>query len=277
MRIWRLSIFRPTALPEPGAERPPALLRLVAHDRGVTAAALLAVTAIAWAWLLAMDSGDAADHGGMEMAMSVGAAPAWSASYLAAAFAMWALMMVAMMLPSAAPMILLYGRVARRAPSGGGQVAAFAAAYLAIWTSFAAAGAIAQAWLVSSDRVSEMALAIGDSRIAGALLLVAGLYELSPLKQSCLEACRSPLSFIMRLSRPGLSGALRLGTAHGLYCLGCCWALMLLLFVGGVMNLFWVLLVAAIVAVEKLAPAALRISRVLSALLIAGGALLILG
>lgn len=214
-----------------------------------------------------------AGHGGMAMAAAPG--EVWAAAYLLPAFAMWALMMVAMMLPSAAPMILLYSRVARR---GGGSAlaltSAFLLAYLMVWTGFSAAAALAQALLVSSGLVDSIALSVGDRRIAGGLLILAGLYQLTPLKQSCLDKCRSPVSFIMRLSRPGLNGALRLGVAHGVYCLGCCWVLMLLLFVGGVMNLAWIAALALVVLAEKLAPPAYRISRILAPLLIGAGAIL---
>jgi predicted metal-binding membrane protein len=259
-----------TAAPAAGR---PLLDRLIARDRAVAAFCLAALIALAWLWLMAAPPGGpgmAGGHGGMAMA----AAPEpFSAAYLLPAFAMWALMMVAMMLPSAAPMILLYSRVAARS---GGRMAAsslFVLAYLAIWTLFAAFAALTQAALVASGRVDAMRLAVGDARLAGALLLVAGLYQLSPVKRACLDQCRSPLSFIMRLSRPGLAGTLRLGLAHGLYCLGCCWALMLLLFVGGVMNLAWIAGLTLVVLAEKTAPR--PISSLLAAALIAGGAALL--
>ena len=242
------------------AQRAP-LLRLVAYDKGVTAAALALVAMLAWAWLIRDASG--ADH---EMAaMPLAAADVWNPGYLLAGFAMWALMMVAMMLPSAAPMILLYGRIAGR------YTAAFTAAYLALWLIFSAAAILLQAAAISTGLIGHATLAAGDGRVAGALLILAAAYQLTPVKRACLEACRSPLSFIMRLSRPGLGGALRLGAAHGLYCLGCCWALMLLLFVVGVMNLAGIGLIAAMVALEKLAPASFPVGKLLAALLLAAG------
>lgn len=179
-----------------------------------------------------------------------------SADYLSAAFAMWALMMVAMMLPSASPMILIYARVARHnfgaAASSG--ITLFALSYVLVWSVFSLAAAFAQALLVHSGVVHSMRLQLGDGRLAGALLIAAGLYQLTPLKAACLDKCRSPLAFLSRGIRPGAAGALRLGIAHGLYCLGCCWVLMLLLFVGGVMNLAWVAGLALLVAAEKLLP-----------------------
>jgi predicted metal-binding membrane protein len=191
---------------------------------------------------------------------------------------MWALMMVAMMLPSAAPMILLYERFTRRSASGGlAGTAMFALAYVGIWSLFSAAAAIAQAFLISTGLVSQMALKLGDGRIAGALLMLAGLYQLSALKRACLDSCRSPLSFLMRLWRPGAAGALRLGLAHGFYCLGCCWALMLLLFVGGVMSLAWIAGLAMLVFLEKLAPQSVPITRLSGGVLMVGGALLATG
>lgn len=266
--------------PEGAAAGPPRrhlLDRLIARDQAIVAFCLAAMAVLAWYWLVAAPpGGDAmgADHSAM--AMSDGPVPAvWTAAYLLPAFAMWTLMMVAMMLPSAAPMILLYSRVAARSEPGRGigLTSAFLLPYLGIWTLFAAAAALAQALLVATGLIGEMTLAIGDGRIAGGLLLLAGLYQLSSLKQACLDQCRSPISFIMRLSRPGAAGALRLGVAHGLYCLGCCWALMLLLFAGGVMNLAWVAALSLLVLVEKTAPR--WTSRLLAAALLAAGAALL--
>jgi predicted metal-binding membrane protein len=183
------------------------------------------------------------------------AAP-WSAAYLVAAITMWALMMVAMMLPSALPMLLLHARVARH---GGGAALppatlGFALAYVALWSGFAMLAALAQAALVGSGALSAMALTLGDRWLAAALLALAAVYQLSPVRRACLDNCRSPLSFVMRGFRPGVAAGLRLGFAHGLYCIGCCWALMALLFVGGVMNLAWVGALTAVVVAEKYGP-----------------------
>lgn len=263
--------------PEGSAARPPGrspLDRLIARDQAVAALCLAALTAIAWFWLLAAPpggSGMEGGHGGMSMSTAL--PDPWSAGYLLPAFAMWTLMMVAMMLPSAAPLVLLYGRVSSRADRRPSLALLVLCAYLGLWVGFAAFAALAQALLISAGLVGEMNLAAGDRRVAGGLLLLAGLYQLTPLKRACLDQCRSPLSFILRLSRPGAAGALRLGAAHGLYCLGCCWALMLLLFVGGVMNLAWIAGLALLVLVEKFASARLWISRLIAtALLIAGAA-----
>ena len=273
----RGSICPPTVPPDGAAagSRPrPWLERLIGREQALVAACLAALVLLAWIWLVAAPPGGhdmSGGHSAMAMAMPMPVEP-WSLSYLLPAFAMWALMMAAMMLPSAAPMILLYGRVASR--SGSERRLAptvFLLAYLGIWTLFSAAAALAQALLVAAGTIDAMALAIGDARLAGIVLLLAGLYQLSPVKRTCLDRCRSPLAFIMRLSRPGVAGALRLGLAHGLYCLGCCWALMLLLFVGGVMNLGWIAALTLLVLAEKYAPARLRLRPILAAALIGAG------
>ena len=230
----------------------------------IVGSALAAGCGLAWWWLAAMGSG------GMTMAMGP-PSDVWSAAYLLPTFLMWAVMMVAMMLPSASPMILLFARMPRKGRAL--HVALFAGAYLAVWTLFSAAASLAQALMVASGAITEATLAIGSAALAGGLLIGAGLYQLSPLKQACLDACRSPLAFILRLSRPGFGGTIRLGLAHGSYCLGCCWALMLLLFVGGVMNIAWIATLALLVLAEKAAPVPLR--RIISALLVAGGVVLL--
>jgi predicted metal-binding membrane protein len=237
----------------------------------MVAVALAAAAALAWWWLIGA-GGAMADTSAAMPPMR--AANVWTATYVGAAFLMWTLMMVAMMLPSAFPMILLYVRFVRRSGAGnaGAKTAAFALAYIAVWSLFSAGAAIGQAALISSGILSEMALRIGNGRIAGALLVFAGLYQLSPVKRACLDACRSPLSFLMRLWRPGVAGAVRIGLAHGLYCLGCCWALMLLLFAGGVMNLAVIAALTAFVAFEKLAPLGAHGARVSGALLIGAAA-----
>jgi predicted metal-binding membrane protein len=237
--------------------------RALARERAVVGVCLTLVAALAWLWLwrqsvaMSNNSMDAASMPDMDMggAMMVSSADAWP--YLISAFVMWLLMMIAMMLPSAAPMILLYGGLARGARAQGAVLAPtaiFAVVYLAAWAAFSLAAAIAQWLLVRSGLVSELTLAFGDRRIGGALLIAAGLYQMTPFKRTCLESCRSPMSFLMRLWRPSWVGAARLGLAHGLYCLGCCALLMALLFVFGVMNLAWVAALALFVLVEKVLP-----------------------
>lgn len=222
------------------------LRKLLSRDSAIVAVALGSAALLAWAWLVRASGSEMA---GMEMS-------ALSPGYLVPAFAMWAIMMVAMMVPAAAPMILLHSRIAK-APTRRERslhTAVFALAYLLVWTGFAALAALAQAVLVEFGAVSAMALTIGNRGAAAALLLIAAAYELTAAKRVCLDKCQSPLLFIYRHWKPGLAGAMRLGLAHGLYCLGCCWALMLLLFVGGVMNLAWVALLGIVVLGEKVAP-----------------------
>jgi predicted metal-binding membrane protein len=186
--------------------------------------------------------------------MSAGVAP-WSLAYLGPSFAMWAIMMVAMMLPSAAPMILLYASFARRAPASA-RVAtiAFTLIYLLLWAGFAGLATAGQAFLIAHGLLARASLAISDRTLVAVLLAAVALYQLSGLKRLCLSHCRSPVGFLMRHWRPHVSGAVRMGVAHGLYCLGCCSLLMLLLFAGGVMNLLWVAILTLVVLVEKYAP-----------------------
>ncbi len=234
--------------------------RALARERWIVGVCLTLVAALAWLWLwrqsvmMTGNSMDAASMPDMDMGGAMMVSSADAGPYLISAFVMWLLMMIAMMLPSAAPMILLYGRLARGARAQGAALAPtaiFAVVYLAAWAAFSLAAAIAQWLLVRSGLVSELTLAFGDRRIGGALLIAAGLYQMTPFKRTCLESCRSPMSFLMRLWRPSWVGAARLGLAHGLYCLGCCALLMGLLFVFGVMNLAWVAALALFVLIEK--------------------------
>ena len=265
-----------------------ALERALIRDRWIVGGclALLVTLACLWLWRdhLAMaawdDSMAAMDMKDMEMEGGPMATTAAPAAYLVEAFAMWFIMMVAMMLPSAAPMILIYGRLARGARDEGATFASttlFASFYLAVWAAFSAVAALVQWALVKAGAISAMGLAFGDQRIGGALLIAAGVYQLTPLKTACLQKCRSPLSFLMRLWRPGFAGAARLGLSHGLYCLGCCAALMALLFVFGVMNLAWVALLAIVVLIEKVAPQGERVGRLAGVAALAVGVVMALG
>ena len=242
-----------------------ALERALLRDRWIVGGCLALMVALAGLWLWrdynAMARWDesmaAMGMKGMEMEGGPRATSSAPAAYFIENFVMWLIMMVAMMLPSAAPMILLYGKLARGARQQGGVFASttvFAGFYLAVWGGFSALAAVVQWALVRSDAISDMGLAFGDARLGGALLMAAGLYQLTPFKTACLEKCRSPLSFLMRLWRPGILGAARLGLTHGLYCLGCCAMLMALLFVFGVMNLAWVASLAVVVLIEKIIP-----------------------
>lgn len=257
----------------------PSALPLTTTPRGllsreilIVAIALAAAAVLAWVWLLQSPMA-----GGSMAGMAMKPAP-FSAAYLIPTFVMWSIMMVAMMVPSAAPMILLHARI-DRAPSAHARTAhtlLFALTYLLVWTAFSALAASAQAVLVGSGVVSAASLSLGSRTLAAGLLAAAGVYELTAAKRLCLDKCQSPLLFMMRHFRPGAAGAVRLGIVHGLYCLGCCWALMLLLFVGGVMNLAWVAVLGVVVLGEKFAPPSWRAERIVAALLFLGSVLLML-
>jgi len=193
----------------------------------------------------------------------------WSAANWLAVFVMWAVMMAAMMLPSVAPMVLCFANLNRRR-SEGLRTLLFVVAYLALWTAFSGAATAAQWALQSANWVSPMIVSTSPI-LSGALLLVAGVFQFTPLKTACLRTCRSPLGFLMSDWRVGLWGAWRMGLRHGLNCLGCCWALMALLFVGGVMNILWIAALTVLVAIEKVAPKGEAIAKALGAVMIGAG------
>ncbi len=195
----------------------------------------------------------------------------WSAANWLAVFVMWAVMMAAMMLPSAAPMVMCFSALNRRRGNGA-RTFFFAAAYLALWGVFSGAATAAQWALQSAGWVSPMIVSMSPE-FSAALLLIAGVFQFSPIKHICLRACRSPLGFLMSDWSDGLFGAWRMGLRHGLYCMGCCWGLMALLFVGGAMNLLWIAALAILVAIEKLAPKGDLVARLLGGVMIGGGVL----
>lgn len=227
--------------------------------------AIVLLTALAWRWTLT-----GAGLRGSEMAgMTAGKAPG-----LPLLLAMWWVMMVAMMLPSAAPAILLYGRVraGRGAAARAGGSWLFLSGYLVAWLAVSLVATIGQLLATRAGMIDGMTMRTTSPVLGGAMLIAAGLYQLSPAKTLCLVNCRSPASFLSRHWRPGASGALRLGLLHGGYCIGCCWLLMALLFVGGIMDLAWIAGLAVLVAVEKLVRFGPRIGRIAGALLIVAGA-----
>ncbi len=265
-----------------------ALERFVRRDRAVAAAALAAVTAIAWGYLLHTASGmRGSPHGEMAgvagMAGMAGMAmpqlKSWSVLQPLLLFAMWAIMMVAMMLPSAAPVILLFAGVTRtrhERASPSAPTAVFVAGYLMVWTAFSAAAALAQVGLHHASLLSPN-MSTTSPVVGGLLLVVAGAYQWMPMKYACLSRCRSPLGFFGTEWREGHRGALVMGLRHGLFCLGCCWALMALLFVAGVMNLLWVAVLGALVLLEKLAPKGPLVGRVAGVVFATWGVRLITG
>ena len=194
----------------------------------------------------------------------------WSAANWLAVFIMWAVMMAAMMLPTAMPMVSVFG-ILNKSRGEAGRTVAFVAGYVALWTAFGAAATGAQWTLQAKGLLSPMIVSMSPV-LSAALLMIAGVFQFTPLKQACLRACRSPLGFLLTDWRRGLWGAARMGVRHGLYCLGCCWALMTLLFVGGVMNLLWIAALTLLVAMEKLAPKGDILAKALGALVIGAGA-----
>ncbi|MCA0919298.1 DUF2182 domain-containing protein [Pseudooceanicola nanhaiensis] len=204
---------------------------------------------------------------------------AWTASYALLVFLMWWVMMIAMMLPSVAPTVLLHAALLRHsarsrsdgAPTVRAASAAFLAGYLFVWAGFSLAAATLQWVLEARGIVSSTMMTLIDTRAGGLLLIAAGVFQFTPLKAACLAQCRAPARFLSERRRPGLSGAFVMGLDHGAFCLGCCWVLMALLFAGGIMNLYWIVGLTAFVAVEKLAPFGALFARVAGAALVGWG------
>lgn len=245
------------------------------RERAVVIGCLLLVIVLSWAYLLS-GAGMMEEMGDMLMPMSSGP---WTVGHALLVLLMWAVMMAAMMLPSAAPMILLHGTLARRRTDGAGTATqgAVAAGYLSTWAVFSVAATALQYALEQAALLSPM-MQTSSRWLAAAVLVGAGIYQWTPLKQACLRHCRSPLDQLMGHWRPGPRGAFAMGWRHGAVCVGCCWMLMLLLFVGGVMSMAWIAGIALFVLVEKLAPAGPLIGRVAGLALIAWGvATLIVG
>jgi predicted metal-binding membrane protein len=262
-----------------------ALGAILKRERVVVAAALAAITLLAWAYVLwlaarmnapAMDMSGMGDMAGMDMgAMMQPAFVAWTPAHFLFMFAMWAVMMVGMMTPSAAPMILIYAQVAYQAATLGRSfvsAAWFAGGYLLVWTAFAFLATLAQWGLERAALLSPM-MESSSHIFGGAVLIAVGVFQWLPIKHACLAQCRAPLSFVQQHGgfKPEISGALRLGALHGAYCVGCCWALMALLFVGGVMNLLWIAGLMIFVLLEKIIPGARYFSRVAGLAAIAAG------
>lgn len=244
---------------------------VVRRERLIVGLALASLTALAWAYLVHM----ASMMPGASMAMPQ--MHPWNASEVLLLFVMWTIMMVAMMAPAAAPMILIFARVKRQRGAQGGPIvstAVFLLAYLAVWTAFSAAAAAGQAGLHAAALLSPVMVRTSPL-LGGALLLAAGVYQLTPWKRACLIRCRSPLAFLLAEWRDGRRGAFVMGVKHGGYCLGCCWALMGLLFVAGVMNLLWVAAIALFVLVEKAAPRGDVVGRLTASGLVGAGLVLL--
>jgi len=277
------------------------LERLLLRDRAIVTAALCLVITGSWFYILtgAGMAKPALDMSSLSMALGVSgetgvmpkdmspeipgtmvsmAIPAdWTFHYAIIMFVMWWVMMLAMMLPSAAPMILLHARVTRREQLrlgvAGGLMpsAAFAAGYILVWGLFSVIAASLQWSFEAAGVLSPMMMNATSAAFAGGILTFAGIYQLSPVKKACLRHCRGPLQFLTRNWRPGASGACVMGLHHGAYCFGCCWGLMGILFFGGIMNLYWVIGLALIVLMEKLLPVGPRLGNFSGGLLLLAG------
>jgi predicted metal-binding membrane protein len=256
------------------------LERAVRQDRALVLLGIGAITLLSWAYIVKMAAtmnASAADKA-MHAAMGMGARAAWGPAEFVVLFLMWAVMMVAMMLPSAAPiMLLVAGTYRRRRDRSRLLTSVFASGYLVAWTAFGAGAALTQ---LMFHRTALLSSSMGSTSaiLGGGLLLLAGVYQWLPFKAACLTHCRSPLAFLTSHWREGTAGAFAMGFRHGWYCVGCCWVLMGLLFAAGVMNLLWVGAIAVFVLIEKLAPHGARFGRIAGVLfMIWGGWVLISG
>lgn len=244
--------------------------RLIRRDQTITLAGLTVLTLLSWLYVMGGAGTGMSSTGMTTWAFPPPVMPAmtseWGASYWAIMLTMWWVMMVAMMTPSAAPMILLYARVARHAQKRGQMapgtppIYIFALGYLFIWLGFSLLATLAQWGLEKAGLVHAMLMWSTSTTLTALLLTTAGLFQLTPVKAACLQHCRAPADYLSRHWHRGRAGAFRMGMVHGAWCLGCCWALMALLFAGGIMNLVWIAGLAIMVLIEKLAPHGERVS-----------------
>ncbi|UIJ73437.1 DUF2182 domain-containing protein [Aurantimonas sp. HBX-1] len=257
---------------------------IIRRDRLVMLTGLVTLAMLAWAWLL-VGAGTGMDiwtmsrpaiFPGGEAGMTMPAV-AWSPATWFVIVGMWWIMMIAMMIPSVAPMVLLHARVSRHAQSRG-QIAAgaipsgfFLGGYLLVWLAFSLVATILQFACERLGLLSQPMMWSVSVWLTAALLVAAGLYQLSPFKQVCLDHCRSPAEFLSRHWQKGRAGAFHMGVKHGAYCLGCCWALMALLFVGGIMNVYWIAGLAIVVLLEKLLPRGDRFALAFGLMFVAAG------
>ena len=268
----------------------PAFERLLKRDRMITLAGLAALCVLAWLYIV---TGAGLGMSALDMTtlawfphqqardsmsgMDMGGTAAWGLGTWTLMVAMWWIMMIAMMTPSAAPTILLYARVRSHALAQGrvqdrlARTGAFAAGYLFVWLGFAVAATTLH-WVLERADLSTTMMGSRSRWLSGTVLITVGIYQLSPLKNVCLARCRTPAAFLSRHWRPHALGAIRLGALHGAYCVGCCWMLMSLLFVGGVMNLTWIAALAILVLIEKALAAGPWVGRLAGIALIGWGA-----
>jgi predicted metal-binding membrane protein len=250
-----------------------------ANERLVVLLSAALLAGLAWIYLVHLSRSMASSmtYDDAMAAMGMRAAR-WTITDAALAVVMWAVMMVGMMMGSALPVLLLVARSSAAQPGGRASLTTlvFGGGYFVVWTGFSVVAAIAQ-WQLQNAAMLSPAMAAASPRVAGIALIVAGAYQLTPIKRACLTHCRRPLDFLMAHFRTGLGGAFRMGLHHGRYCLGCCWALMLVLFVVGVMNLVWVAAIGAFVLIEKTGPHGVWVARVAGVALMVYGAVTLIG
>lgn len=297
---------RSSKLPLDTTKNSSLLETVLRRDRQLVTAALVAVITLCWLYLLAGAGTGMYPHEMAELNPSVSQtapavpgnaempgqqmamlSPEWTLGYSLLMLAMWWLMMIAMMLPGAAPMVLLHAAVTRNGlpfdtaavpgpgPGPGSRylvktTAAFVGGYIVVWGGFSLVAVIVH-WLLEHEALLSPMMTSTSRLLGSGLLLAAGLWQLTPLKTVCLRHCRSPVGFVSTHWRPGIGGAIRMGIDHGVFCLGCCWFLMALLFYAGVMNLIWIIGLAVLVLAEKLLPAGVAFGRVTGLLLIGWG------
>ena len=248
------------------------------RDRVLITSCIVLVTALAWTYLFHLDRqmASSVDTGAMMAKMGMAMNARWGGSDVFFTFVMWSVMMVGMMSPSAASVLFLFSETGpARARRGGLAVLLFAFGYIIVWVGFSALAALAQ-WALHETGLLSSAMAASSPRIAGAILIAAGLYQLTPAKSACLKHCQSPLGFLLSHRRDGSRGALEMGTRHGIYCLGCCWAIMCVLFAVGVMNLAWVAVLTAFVLVEKVGRKGALVARVAGFFIAAFGVVVVM-
>ena len=256
------------------------LKAVLRRDRIIVLCGLALITVLSWAYVFSLASDlQKMNVGDMGAQITMPRMQAWGVADFALTFGMWAVMMVAMMTPSATPMILMFANVNRRRQEQGVsyvRTSVFLAGYLVVWAAFSVIATAAQWGLHSASLLSPM-MASTSPVLGGVLLLVAGLYEWTPLKHACLSKCRSPMGFVLNEWREGRWGAFLMGLKHGGYCAGCCWTLMALLFVAGIMNLLWVAAIAGFVLLEKVTPGGERLGRVAGVVFVGGGVWMVAG
>ena len=243
---------------------------IVNNDRAVVGMSLAGITVLAWVYLIL----ETEKMSRMDMGMAMPQMATWGLGHLGFLVVMWSIMMVAMMVPSVTPMVMMFTTVNRKRQEEGRRdllpIGIFVSGYLIAWAFFSAGVSVAQ-WILHAAALMSPMMTSTSAILGGGLLIAGGIYQWTPLKYACLVHCRTPISFLMTSWRPGRRGALIMGLHHGLFCVGCCWVLMALLFVAGVMNVLWVGAIAAFVFIEKVAPRGEIIGRTAGVLLVGAG------